>query len=158
MLVSCKRLQVYNSCLGKCCTYAAIYRQCSTVSQPLVLTEQDAERQQLTQLASISDAASKVSVVSLAVCCKAQPQRATTAAAHAQASTADSDGTTAWHPSSNSNAQAFSSDPTCLSSTKQQLWAAVWSQQQRHTAPADHSTSSPASVSPTQLSHNNNQA
>ena len=63
--------QVHNSCLRECCTYAAFYRQCSSVSQPMVLTEQDAELQQLVQLAGMSNTASKVSVVSLAACCKA---------------------------------------------------------------------------------------
>lgn len=60
--------QVHNSCLGKHCTYPAFYRH---LNKPLVLTEQDAELQQLIQLAGLSNTASKVSVVSLADCCRA---------------------------------------------------------------------------------------
>ena len=60
--------QVHNSCLGHHCTYPAFYRH---LTKPLVLTEQDAELQQLIQLAGLSNTASKVSVVSLADCCKA---------------------------------------------------------------------------------------
>ena len=45
------------------CTYPAFFRH---LSKPLVLTEQDAELQQLIQLAGMSNTATKVSVVSLA--------------------------------------------------------------------------------------------
>ena len=63
--------QVYNSCLYKYCKYPALYRQCSTLSKPVVLTEQDAELQQLIHLAGMSNTVSKVSLVRLTVCCQA---------------------------------------------------------------------------------------
>ena len=63
--------QVYNSCLHQHCKYQAFYRQCSIQTKPMVLTEQDTQLQQLTHLAGLSSTASKLSVVSLASCCKA---------------------------------------------------------------------------------------
>ena len=63
--------QVHSSCLRECCKYAAFYRQCSTLSKPMVLTEQDSELQQLIHLAGMSNTVSKVSLISLTVCCQA---------------------------------------------------------------------------------------
>ena len=69
MFVSPK--QVHNICLRDYCTYAAFYRQCSSLKHPMVLTEQDPQLQQLIHLAGMSNTVSKVALISLTACCQA---------------------------------------------------------------------------------------
>ena len=69
VLVSPK--QVHNSCLGACCKYHAFYKQCSSSSKPMVLTEQHPELQQLIHAAGMSKTVSQVSLVRLTACCQA---------------------------------------------------------------------------------------
>ena len=63
--------QVHTSCLGGYCKYQAFYKQCSSLSKPVVLTDQHPELQQLIHLAGMSNTVSQVSLVKLTVCCQA---------------------------------------------------------------------------------------
>ena len=57
---------LHTSCLGCYCKYQALYKQCSSLSKPMVWSEQYPELQQLICLAC-----SSTSLVKLTVCCQA---------------------------------------------------------------------------------------
>ena len=159
--------QVHDSCLGGYCKYPAFYKQCSSWSKPMVLTDQHPELQQLVCLAGMSNTVSQVALVSLRACCQAMakpslqvPSQLLAGFQQGQVSTADSGNHTAQQPvSSGADAQAFPSQPACLLAPDKQLWAAVWSQHHKTQTLADHCSSSPAARSQLgQLLHHHNQA
>ena len=69
MLVCTK--QVHNAFLQEHCKYDAFYRQCSSLTKTLVLTEQNPDFPRLFALAGLSKTATKAALVSLSTCCKA---------------------------------------------------------------------------------------
>ena len=154
--------QVYNSCLGQYCTYPAFYKH---LNKPLVLTEQDAELQQLIQLAGMSNTASKVSVVSLADCCKAMqkpslrvPPQLLAAFLQLKDKPTEQTVMAPQHGSPTQMLRPFPvSLPTCQvpSSNFGQPYGLNTITQKTS---ADHIPSSPATVSALKLLHHNNQA